>query len=651
MTRSHSISRERSLSFALVFLFAFAAAPAGAQYIYGITSLQLDSDGGRAYGYSETLLDYVACYYYDAAVVGGLYENNSLISGGAYHGVCSAKVFTNGALQDERYYTQLSDHYVIAYYYDDYYGYYDPYGFSYFSSGGYGGGFSYYGDYGPYYSWSETYYLGWTQVTLYNQGQCARTPVLNGPSSVTRGNTATFTLTNVCPTATVRDWSFSDGAETVNRGSSSATSWPGRMVASGTVRVTVVQGGRTHNLSKSITVNPRTNFAFSAVTPAPAPGNNFNCGSTTLSVPVPPVSGGRLGQTCLNVRASWETTEIGDGGPNNRFKYISAASPSSSSGPTQIYYLIHPDLENTNSDFYKAQCGNYDAATNPNGFISGSQLLANTRGHEYGPTRGHYQQYVTAQNKPENNIGTGLERLVRGPSTSLDAFGQAATAEFTQRSNVISTEFNFEGCNNDVRYDVQCVFKGNINFPPYQPCSPRRPGGISGSAASSNQVNLSWTDDSSDEQGFRIERSQAGGAFVQIASLGAGATSYSDTSVSPGTTYTYRVIAWNSIGSSAPAETTVTTPSTGSGCGEPSCVNPDGQYISHFTGPNCDGTESYYLPYDGYGYQCRPYPSSGARCGTIRRTVTNRSYRYAGQCYPNAWPNGNTLSDFVTVYR
>ncbi|HEX3553836.1 MAG TPA: PIG-L family deacetylase [Thermoanaerobaculia bacterium] len=89
----------------------------------------------------------------------------------------------------------------------------------------------------------------------------------------------------------------------------------------------------------------------------------------------------------------------------------------------------------------------------------------------------------------------------------------------------------------------------------------------------------------------------------------------------------------------------------GSSCGEASCVSPDGQYISHFTGPNCDGTESYYLPYDSWGYQCRPYPSSGAQCGTIHRTVTNRSYRYAGQCYSNAWPSGNTLSDFVTVYR
>ena len=86
-------------------------------------------------------------------------------------------------------------------------------------------------------------------------------------------------------------------------------------------------------------------------------------------------------------------------------------------------------------------------------------------------------------------------------------------------------------------------------------------------------------------------------------------------------------------------------------CGEANCVNPDGQYISHFTGSSCDGTESYYLPYDNFGYQCRPDSGSGAQCGTTQRTVTNRSYRYGGQCYSNAWPNGNTLNDFVRVYR
>src|SRR3954447_2279418 len=38
-------------------------------------------------------------------------------------------------------------------------------------------------------------------------------------------------------------------------------------------------------------------------------------------------------------------------------------------------------------------------------------------------------------------------------------------------------------------------------------------------------------------------------------------------------------------------------------CGETSgCVPAQGAYISHFSGPNCTGTESYYLPYDNNAY-------------------------------------------------
>lgn len=85
-------------------------------------------------------------------------------------------------------------------------------------------------------------------------------------------------------------------------------------------------------------------------------------------------------------------------------------------------------------------------------------------------------------------------------------------------------------------------------------------------------------------------------------------------------------------------------------CGEGTCVASQGAYISHFTGPNCDGAESYYTPYDSSAYQCRTWDGNG-QCGTIHRTVTNRSYRYNGTCYSNAWPSGNTLNDLVTVYR
>ncbi len=85
-------------------------------------------------------------------------------------------------------------------------------------------------------------------------------------------------------------------------------------------------------------------------------------------------------------------------------------------------------------------------------------------------------------------------------------------------------------------------------------------------------------------------------------------------------------------------------------CGEASCVPAQGAYISHFSGPDCTGTESYYLPYDGNAYQCRTWDGSG-QCGTVQHTVSNRSYRDSSGCHADAWPAGNPLDHFVTVYR
>ncbi|HVT87667.1 MAG TPA: NPCBM/NEW2 domain-containing protein [Tepidisphaeraceae bacterium] len=69
---------------------------------------------------------------------------------------------------------------------------------------------------------------------------------------------------------------------------------------------------------------------------------------------------------------------------------------------------------------------------------------------------------------------------------------------------------------------------------------------------SGGTVNLTWTDKSSNEIGFRVDRKQgAGGNWGQIASLGANATSYPDATATPGVDYYYRVYAYNSGGPSA----------------------------------------------------------------------------------------------------
>jgi hypothetical protein len=64
-----------------------------------------------------------------------------------------------------------------------------------------------------------------------------------------------------------------------------------------------------------------------------------------------------------------------------------------------------------------------------------------------------------------------------------------------------------------------------------------------------NRVTLSWEDQSSNEQGFKIERKTGiNGIFSEIATVGANVTSYTDTDMRPATIYFYRVRAYNSAG-------------------------------------------------------------------------------------------------------
>lgn len=98
---------------------------------------------------------------------------------------------------------------------------------------------------------------------------------------------------------------------------------------------------------------------------------------------------------------------------------------------------------------------------------------------------------------------------------------------------------------------------------------PAAPSGLSATAVAYNRINLGWTRNSTDETDFRIERCSGSGcsSFVEIATVGAGVTSYSDIGLSGSTLYRYRVRAHNGAGFSAftsiAEDTTDPSPTTG----------------------------------------------------------------------------------------
>jgi galactose oxidase len=81
--------------------------------------------------------------------------------------------------------------------------------------------------------------------------------------------------------------------------------------------------------------------------------------------------------------------------------------------------------------------------------------------------------------------------------------------------------------------------------------TPAAPTNLIATAASSRQINLSWTDNSNNETGFKVERSSNGTKFKQIANLAAGVITFANTGLAASTTYYYRVRAYNAGGNSA----------------------------------------------------------------------------------------------------
>jgi hypothetical protein len=98
-----------------------------------------------------------------------------------------------------------------------------------------------------------------------------------------------------------------------------------------------------------------------------------------------------------------------------------------------------------------------------------------------------------------------------------------------------------------------------ISLVPTIPLAPDAPTDLVARAVSSTQIDLTFADNSSNELGFRIERSLDGFFFTEIATVGSNVTTFSDTGLTPLTTYFYRVLAFNNFGNSAPSNVAADT--------------------------------------------------------------------------------------------
>lgn len=98
------------------------------------------------------------------------------------------------------------------------------------------------------------------------------------------------------------------------------------------------------------------------------------------------------------------------------------------------------------------------------------------------------------------------------------------------------------------------IVKGNYFTSP-----PAAPTNFTATATATNQIVLSWANNSTNEIGFTLESSLDGSSFAPLTTLGANFTTYTNSSLLTATTYYYRVRATNSAGVSAWANAAATT--------------------------------------------------------------------------------------------
>jgi hypothetical protein len=283
------------------------------------------------------------------------------------------------------------------------------------------------------------------------------------PSPVVRGSNATCSVSNAPSGATFSGWKFTDSNNHSVTSGNATGSWSGPMVTTGTVSVSVSANGKTTPVSVSITVTNRT-WHTTPASPASVPNGTFSV------LPVPPQPTGSDSGLGISLErtgnSGFASTFVSQDGPNKGYGYY--ATPPTFT-PLLYQYELNPDLVNSASTFSQHQCGNYNASSNPSGFISWPNLSTQTSRHEYNSTvQSHYAFYSNSISGA-NNPGDYVERQVAAPGTSASTFDAAtATGLNTLYSNILA---NFSVQPFAVNESETGVFLGKINYAPYTACN------------------------------------------------------------------------------------------------------------------------------------------------------------------------------------
>jgi titin len=157
---------------------------------------------------------------------------------------------------------------------------------------------------------------------------------------------------------------------------------------------------------------------------------------------------------------------------------------------------------------------------------------------------------LTWANPNGSGVGSSIERSGDG--------GMTWTEVFTGPASTLST--GDTGLLTDHEYRYRARYVNGSGYSAYSgtavettfPNPPDAPTNLSVQAVSSSELRVMWTDGSSNETSFRIQR-RNGGVWGQIAQVGAGVSEFVDSGLAANAPQTYRVLAANRGGASTPS--------------------------------------------------------------------------------------------------
>jgi hypothetical protein len=230
------------------------------------------------------------------------------------------------------------------------------------------------------------------------------------------------------------------------------------------------------------------------------------------------------------------------------YKYVSGAGATSYNSTglyagTTYYYKVK--AEGT-SDSYDSPFSSYATVTTTGGAPNAPSGLSAT-------VVSSSQVNLSWTDNSSNETGFEVKRATdSGFTQNVVWIGGISGTTYSNTGLSASTTYYYkvraEGATQDSAYSGSV----SATTDPSGQTVPNPPSGLTATAASSTQVNLSWTDNSSNETGFEVKRATDSGFTQNVVWIGGiQGTTYANTGLNPSTTYYYKVRAQGDAGNSA----------------------------------------------------------------------------------------------------